>query len=580
MRWSESLIRTLREAPREAEAVSHKLMLRAGLVRRLAAGLYTYLPLGLRVIRKVEQIVREEMGKQGALELLMPTLQPRELWEISGRWDDKELGMLKLKNRENREFALSPTHEEIITDLISREVRSYKELPLNLYQIQTKFRDEMRPRFGIIRAREFIMKDAYSFDVDEESARRSYEKMYEAYSNIFRRCGVKARVVEADPGSMGGEKSEEFIVLADRGEDIIVSCSECDYAANMEGAQRKEEDEKGQEKAKPLEEIETPEIRTIKELKSFLKEAPEQMIKTLIYQTAEKTFAVLISGDREINEIKLKRLLGCEHLQMADAETVEKVTGAPLGFSGPVGLKGIGIIADQGVTKIINGITGANKKDRHIRNVNIGRDFHPDEVADISYVREGDKCPRCSGGLTIGRGIEVGHIFNLGKKYSRVLKATFLDKEGKEKEVVMGCYGIGVSRMVAAIVEQNYDSEGIIWPREVSPYQVHLLLLNARDPNTVEVANRIYEELIGAGIEVLLDDRNEQAGSKFKDADLLGIPLRLTVSSKRVSERKIEIRNRRDGEECVIATEEILNKVKELIKTEQVKNNRRLSKVI
>lgn len=552
-------MRTLREAPREAETVSHKLMFRSGLVRRLAAGLYTYLPLGLRVIRKVEQIVREEMEKQGALELLMPTLQPRELWEISGRWDDKELGMLKLKNREGQEFALGPTHEEIVTDLVRREVRSYKELPLNLYQIQTKFRDELRPRFGLIRAREFMMKDAYSFDVDEEQARRSYQKMYAAYSNIFRRCGLEIRIVEADPGAMGGEKSEEFMTLADSGEDTVVSCSGCNYAANRESAQRRKEDKHGQEKIKPLQEIETPNIKTIKELEGFLKEKPEKMIKTLIYQMDEEAVAVLIPGDREINEVKLKKVLGGRSLRMADTELVEKVTGAPPGFSGAVGLKGVKIIADEAVINIINGITGANKKDRHIRNVNMKRDYHPDKIVDISYAREGDGCPGCSGRLTLKRGIEVGHIFNLGKRYSQALKAAFLSEAGKEELAVMGCYGIGISRTIAAIIEQNHDEEGIIWPLEVSPYQVHILVLNVRDQNAVDQGNRLYEELRGEGIEVILDDRNERAGTKFKDADLLGIPLRLTVSPKRAAEGKVEIRRRQDGEEFVVATEEVCN---------------------
>ncbi len=450
MRWSEGLIRTLREAPREAETVSHKLMFRAGLVRRLAAGLYTYLPLGLRVLRKVERIVREEMERQRAVELLMPTLQPRELWEISGRWNDKELGMLKLKNREEREFALGPTHEEIVTDLVSREVRSYKELPLNLYQIQTKFRDELRPRFGLIRAREFVMKDAYSFDVDEGSSLKTYRKMYEAYSSIFRRCGINARVVEADPGAMGGGKSEEFIALADSGEDTIISCSQCNYAAKVESAQRGEGEEKD----------------------------------------------------------------------------------------------------DEG----------------HIGNVNGGRGCNSDEAAEISHDREGDRCSEChQGRLTVRKGIEIGHIFNLGKKYSRAMKAKFLDEAGKEKLLVMGCYGIGISRTVAAIIEQNYDEEGIVWPREVSPYPLHILSLNVRDKNIVAHANQLYEELKGEGIEALFDDRDERAGIKFKDADLLGIPLRLTVSPKRVSAGKVELKCRREGKEFVVAMGEVLSKVRELI---------------
>ncbi|MCD5390735.1 proline--tRNA ligase [candidate division NPL-UPA2 bacterium] len=566
MKWSQSLIRTLREAPREAEAVSHKLMLRAGLARKLAAGLYTYLPLGLRAIRKVEDIVRQEMNKKGAQELLMPTLQPKELWEQSGRWDDKELGMLKLKNREEREFVLGPTHEEIITDLVSKEVRSYKELPLNLYQIQTKFRDEMRPRFGMIRAREFIMKDAYSFHVDEGSARKGYQDMYEAYSNIFRRCGLKTQVVEADPGAMGGSKSEEFIALADSGEDIIVSCPQCNYAANLESAQQGDEQlRKSREKMKLLEEIETPGIKTIKELEDFLGEKPEKMIKTLIYSADGKTVAALIAGHRELSEVKLRKNLKCENLEMADERLIEEVTGGPLGFSGPVGLKKVKIIADVGVTKIVNGITGANKQDKHIRNVNMGRDYNPDEVADISYVREGDRCPKCSHELAMRRGIEVGHIFNLGRRYSQSLGAKFLNEKGEETLAIMGCYGIGITRTVAAIIEQNHDENGIVWPMSVSPYQVHIILLNVNSRETVKVADNLYNQLTGEGVETLLDDRDERAGVKFKDADLIGVPLRLIVSPRRVAEKKAEIKHHRDGRELLIAIGQVREKVKELI---------------
>ncbi len=566
MRWTQSFIRTLRDAPREAEAISHKLMLRAGLARRLSAGLYTYLPLGLRVIRKVEDIVRQEMNKKGAQELLMPILQPKEIWEQSGRWDDKELGMLKLKNREEREFVLGPTHEEIITDLVSREVRSYKELPLNLYQIQTKFRDEMRPRFGMIRAREFIMKDAYSFHVDESSARKGYQDMSEAYSNIFRRCGLKTQVVEADPGAMGGSKSEEFIALADTGEDIIVFCAQCSYAANLESAQRGAEAlGKSTEKMKSVKELKTPNIKTIEQLKDFLREKPEKMIKTLIYLADEKIIAALISGHRELSEVKLRKNLKCENLEMADEKLIEEVTGGPLGFSGPVGLKKVKIIADVGVTKIVNGITGANKRDKHIRNVNMGRDYNPDEVADISIVREGDRCPKCSGKLAVRRGIEVGHIFNLGRRYSQRLGAKFLNEKGQERLAIMGCYGIGITRTVAAIIEQNHDENAILWPMSVSPYQVHIILLNVNSRETVKVADNLYNQLTGEGVEALLDDRDERAGVKFKDADLIGVPLRLTISPKRVSEKKVEIKCHRDGKEFLVAIEQAREKVKELI---------------
>ncbi len=567
MRWSETLIPTLRERPKEAKISSHELMLRAGLMRQLGAGLYTYLPLGLRVIKKVERIIREEMNRKGAQELLMPILQPRELWEASGRWERaaEELGMMKLKIREEKEFVLGPTHEEVITDLVKREIRSYKDLPRNFYQIQTKFRDELRPRFGVIRAKEFIMKDAYSFDVDEESSKRSYDNMYDAYSKIFERCGLITLAVEADPGAMGGTTSHEFMVLADNGEDLLLYCRKCKYAANRERAERRiPELRRRKSEQRPLEEIETPNITKVEELEGFLKEKLERMVKTLIYITDKGNIAALIQGDRELNEVKLKRILGVKELTMADGRLIQDITGGPMGFSGPVGLKEIRMIADPGVVNIVNGITGANKKDRHLRNVNIDRDYKVDDIQDLTYVKEGDSCPRCSQPLQLNRGIEVGQVFYLGRDYSQSLGAKFLDKDGKERAAVMGCYGIGITRTIAAVVETNHDEKGIIWPLGISPYQVLLLPVEIEDKGVRDEAERIYSELQHEGMEILYDDRLERAGVKFKDADLIGIPVQLIVSKKRIAQGKVELKIRRTGKEILADKAEAIPEVKRL----------------
>ena len=558
MRWSKIFIPTLKEVPVEAESVSHKLMLRAGMIRRLSAGIYTYLPLGLRVIRKVEEIIRDEMNKKGAQELLMPILQPKELWEISGRWNAKELAMLTVENRAGKEFVLGPTHEEVITSLVQREIRSYRDLPKNFYQIQTKFRDELRPRFGLMRAKEFIMKDGYSFDADEKSAEKTYLDMEEAYRNIFSRCGLMVQEVQADPGAMGGGMTHEFMALAEVGEDVIVWCRKCNYAANQEAAV------KGKGKKVPIEEplekefIDTPEMKTIEELTGFLGVQPSKMIKTLLYEIGDEVVAVLVSGDRQVNETKLRNVVKADDLKMAGEEKIEKVTGAPLGFSGPVGLKGIRIIADEVVTSISNAITGANKKDKHIKNVNIDRDYSPDIVADMSYVKEGEPCPKCDGALEMKCGIEVGQIFNLGTKYSKSIGDAFLDRNGQEKLCVMGCFGIGVTRTVAAIIEQNHDEDGIIWPLSVSPYQVLILPVNINDAASRDLAERTYVELQKNRIEVLLDDRDIRAGVKFKDADLIGIPVRITIGPEKAASTMLEIMERKTAEVTEIHADKLI----------------------
>ena len=570
MRYSKYFIPTYKEIPSDAEVISHQLMLRAGMIRKLTSGIYTYLPVGLRSIKKVETIIREEMDRAGAIELLMPAVQPAELWQESGRWDYYGSELLRFKDRHNHDACIGPTHEEVITDLVRKEVHSYKQMPVNFYQIQTKFRDEIRPRFGIMRGREFIMKDAYSFDIDEERANRSYEIMYEAYARIFKRCGLKFRAVEADTGAIGGSHSHEFMVLADTGEDQTINCLKCDYAANLERAEVKSADKPSEfdvSDMKPLEEVDTPDIKTVEEVTSFLTISSDQLIKTLIYVADEEVVAALVRGDNEINEAKLKNFLGAQKVEMADPALVAETTGAPIGFAGPVDLK-IKLVADNSVESMKNFVTGGNRMDLHFKNVNLDRDFIVDGFGDLRMITPGDSCPRCGGKIQFGRGIEVGHIFMLGTKYSQALKAIFLDEKGEERPIIMGCYGIGVGRTVAAAIEQNHDENGIIFPIPISPFEVTILPLQMHETTVVETAEKIYRELIDCNIDVLLDDRDERAGVKFNDADLLGIPIRVTVGLRWVKDGQVEIKLRPEHENIVIsvkdATAFIRNKIKEL----------------
>jgi len=546
MRTSQLLIPTLREDPGEAETVSHRLMLRAGLIRKVAAGIYTYLPLGLRVIRKVEQIIREEMNRADAQELLMPVASPAELWKETGRWNFYGKELIRFKDRHERDFCLGPTHEEIITDLFRREVRSYRQLPMNFYQIQTKFRDEIRPRFGLMRGREFIMKDAYSFDRDEAGARLSYQKMYDAYCRIFTRCGLKFRPVEADTGLIGGTSSHEFMVLAETGEETIVYSDTGTYAANVERAEVLPPVEMDTSPLRPLQSVSTPGCRTVEEVTAFLKITPQQLVKTLLYSTGKETVAVLIRGDHEANEIKIKRLLGVSELELASATTIEQVTGAPVGFAGPVGLSGVRVIADHAVKALRNFVVGGNRNDTHYLNANWGRDFSAEQFADLRNARSGDPSPRKDGTLKATRGIEVGHVFMLGTKYSQAMQASYLDPKGQETLTVMGCYGIGVGRTAAAAIEQNHDDKGIIWPFPIAPIHVHLLTLS-QSATTIEAATRLYQELSEAGFEVLWDDRDERAGVKFNDADLLGAPFQIVIGDKGLADGLIELKSRKDS---------------------------------
>ncbi len=564
MRYAQLLLPTLREEPAEAEVVSHKLMLRAGLIRKLAAGIYTLLPLGVRVMQKVERIIREEMNRAGAQEVVMPCVLPAELWKESGRWDHYGKELLRVKDRHDRDYCFGPTHEEVITDLARREVRSYRQLPINLYQIQTKFRDEVRPRFGVMRAREFVMKDAYSFDADEAGAEQSYERMYDAYTRIFQRCGLRFRAVEADTGLIGGRFSHEFMVLADTGEDTIVSCDACTYAANMERAEIGRVAEKTNEKPKKLERMQTPDKKSVEEVTAFLGVPPERLVKTIIFETEQGAVAALVRGDHEINEAKLRRHVGATQLELAGDQVVADVTHAPKGFAGPVGLD-LRIIADYALEGMRNMVVGANELDAHLVNVNLGRDFHVEEFADIRLARAGDPCPRCPGKLQVSRGIEVGHIFKLGSKYSEAMGATYLDPEGNERNLIMGCYGIGVGRTAAAAIEQNHDEDGIIFPLAIAPFHVLILPVNNKDAQIMEAAEDLYCRLSEKGAEVLLDDRDERPGVKFKDADIIGIPLRLTVGEKNLRKGKVEIKVRGSGEVMGVGLEEAPERIMEMI---------------
>jgi prolyl-tRNA synthetase len=558
MRYSQYLLNTLKETPADAEVISNQLMLRTGMIRKVAAGIYSYLPMGLRSIRKVERIIREEMDRAGAIELLMPMVIPAELWQESGRWEQYGKELLRFKDRKETAFCLGPTHEEVITDIVRREVKSYRQLPLNLYQIQGKFRDEIRPRFGLMRGREFIMKDAYSFDLDEAGADVAYEKMFQAYRRIFERCGLRFRAVEADTGAIGGTSSHEFMVLAASGEDAIVSCDSCQYAANVEKAELRHSGQTAPPPAEERKKVLTPARKSVEEVALFLGTVPEKLVKTLIVQTDEgETVAVLLRGDRELNDIKLCRLLGCNEVELAPEEVVVAVTGAPSGFAGPVGLK-LRILADFEVRGMADFIAGANEKDAHFAGVNTDRDFTVESFADLRQAVAGDLCPRCSEGrLESWRGIEVGHVFKLGTKYSDALSATVLDDQGKERTLFMGCYGIGVGRTVAAAIEQNHDEQGIIFPMPIAPFQVLVTMLNPNDAEVKDAAEKLYGELQDAGVEVLLDDRDERPGSKFKDADLLGIPLRVTVGARGLKEGALELQERQGGERTMLPVAEV-----------------------
>ena len=568
MRMTQYLLPTAKENPSDADTDSHRLMVRAGMIRKVAAGIYSYLPVGLRVIRKVEKIVREEMNLAGAIELLMPAVLPAELWKESGRWDLYGKELLRFKDRGEREFCLGPTHEEIITDIVRREIRSYRQLPKNFYQIQTKFRDEIRPRFGLMRGREFIMKDAYSFDVDEEGSLESYQSMYAAYSRIFKRIGLDFRAVEADTGSIGGSSSHEFMVIADSGEDEIVSCMSCDYGANSDLAETVPPAESsGHNRKWSLEEVSTPGKRSIDEVAGFLSVPSTRILKTLLFTTDKGTVAVVARGDKAINEVKVKNHLGAEWVALSDEDTVRKITGASTGFAGPVGIK-CDVLADYSTMSVKNGITGANRDDFHLIHVEPGRDYHPKVVGDFRRIEEGDTCPRCGGDIQVSRGIEVGHVFMLGKKYSEAMGATFLDRDGREKIIEMGCYGIGIGRTVAAAIEQNHDDDGIIFPSAIAPFHVQVVPVNLKQEGVREAAEKIYSELQEVGLEVLLDDREERPGIKFKDADLIGAPIRVTVSRKKVERGFLELKKRKSGEEIDVQITEAVASVKAVIEQE------------
>jgi prolyl-tRNA synthetase len=568
MLYSRYFIPTLKETPSDAEVISHQLMLRAGMIRKLAAGIYNYLPMGLRSIRKFENIVREEMNRADAIELLMPSVQPAELWQESGRWQFYGKELLRFKDRKEGDFCMGPTHEEVITDMVRREIKSYRQMPLNFYQIQTKFRDEIRPRFGLMRGREFIMKDAYSFDVDSAAADTSYDKMFNAYMRIFERCGLNFRAVEADTGTIGGSSSHEFMVLADSGEDAIVSCDSCRYAANVEKAEVRPVAEQTDAVRLPLEKVTTPDRKSICDVAEFLEVSMDSTIKALVCTDGEENFVMaLLRGDHELNEIKLKNAMGWDDIRMATDEEILAASGAPVGFLGPIGVKaGLTIVGDQAMKAMANCVVGANETDMHYTGANLDRDFTVARFADLRNVVAGDPCPRCdTGKMEVWRGIEVGHVFKLGTKYSKALNASYLDADGKEQIIFMGCYGIGIGRTVAAAIEQNHDENGIIFPLPIAPFHCSVVAINAKDEVVMAKSAEIYHSLEKLGLEVLFDDRDERPGVKFKDNDLIGIPLRIVVGSKGLAEGKVEVKIRKSGEVLSLPIDEAIAKVKQMV---------------
>ena len=561
MHLSESFLNTLRQVPKEAKVPSHQLMIKAGLIRQLGSGLYTYLPFGWKVIKKIMAIITEEMDKAGAQEVSLPILQPSSLWEKSGRWKEYGDEMMRVKDRRGNLLGIGPTHEEIITDLVAKEIKSYRQLPIILYQIKSKFRDEIRPRFGIIRSREFIMKDAYSFDIDSEGLEKTYQVMYQTYERIFSRCKLSFEVVEADPGLIGGRFSHEFIALCENGEDTIVTCSHCSYKANLEMAEcRRPQKRKNErkEKEQPLKELHTPGITTTQELQDFLKIPTSRMIKTLIFQTEKGFIAALIRGDHEVNLTKLRNIAQCSKMEMASPTQIQKLTNAPVGFSGPINLKGVTFIQDLAITEGENFICGANKEDTHLKGVSPGKNFFVDMIEDIRYITENEPCPKCKGKIILTKGIELGHIFKLGTKYSIPLQAKFIDKDNKEKPMIMGCYGIGIDRIVAASIEQNHDGSGIIFPLPLAPYHILVLPVNYADKVLGEKSEGLYNRLKAHGFEVLIDDRDEPPGVKFNDAHLLGIPILIVLGKNFINHGFIELHYQR-GEKQQLKEEEIFS---------------------
>lgn len=547
MRWTQTLIPTLRQVPKDAEAASHKLALRSGLIRQLSSGVYSYLPLGFRVLNKINNIIRQEMNRTGASEVLMPALHPAELWKKSGRFETLGEDKISFKNRAGHEFVLGPTHEEVITEIVGGSLKSFRDLPLSLYQIQTKFRDEARPRFGVIRTKEFIMKDAYSFHSNTADLDGTYQKMAEAYGRIFSRCGLTFSIVSADSGMMGGSMSQEFMVVCPYGEDRV-AISDKGYMASLEIAQRLEPSATAVPFSdKPVEIFDTPNLRTIEEISRKFKIKPEQMIKTILYIADDKPVAALVRGDSEVNEVKLRKMLGAKTLRPAASAEILQATGAPVGFAGPAGLK-LPLYADWDLKQGSDYVAGANEKDKHVRHVNLGRDFKPTVFGDLRYVREGDLSPDGSGKLRVVTTMEIGHIFKLGTRYSISVGAHYLDEKGERQPAIMGCYGIGVNRILAAAIEEHHDEKGILWPEAIAPFEIEIITVNQEDKATRQAAEKIYEKLTKQGKEVLYDDRDERAGVKFNDADLIGIPLQIIVGERNLKENKVEIKERKTGQ--------------------------------
>lgn len=566
MKQSITLIPTLREVPGDAEIKSHQLLLRAGFMRQNASGIYSYLPLAKRVLQKVEAIVREEMDNAGGAELLMPALQQAELWQESGRWYSYGPELMRMKDRNDREFALGATHEEVITSLVRDEVKSYKRLPLTLYQIQTKFRDEKRPRFGLLRGREFIMKDAYSFHASQESLDEVYDKLFQAYSNIFSRCGLNFRAVIADSGAMGGKDTHEFMVLSDVGEDTIAYSDTSDYAANIEMAPVVTQYEKSTEQVMKLEKVQTENQRTIEEVCAYLQVPAEKCIKSLLFKIDDKYVVVLVRGDHEVNDIKLKNMYEASSVELAEASETMDILGCPVGSLGPIGVDNVEIIADHAVCAIVNGVCGANEEHYHFINVNPDQDFSVSKYVDIRFIKEGDPSPDGKGSILFAEGIEVGHVFKLGTRYSEAMNATYLDENGKSQPMIMGCYGIGVSRTMAAVAEQFNDEKGLIWPVSVSPFDVHLIPINMKDAEQAALTNDLYISLKKQRFDVLMDDRNERPGVKFADSDLIGLPVRVTVG-KKAAEGIVEVKVRKTGEMLEVHKDELIATLSQLMES-------------